>query len=377
MVRYMKICFLTRVDAFDKNGGDTYQIEMYKKYLEQDLHTITIISDLHIPLNQDCYIIVNLDRQIELIYYYDQLYLNGLLSKTLLLTIHHDFEQIDFYEKKIRAGRIGMVLRMFDNHYKREKLKNIYRGLKYKSLRYQAVRQLFINYEKKLKIIIENVAGVILIAPDEQITIEKDLNIKLKKNYTVYNGVNIVNKVDFDDEDWQSRDIDVLITGRIEPRKNSLAIAHFFSNKNNNYKVTFVGNENPNAHKYCDDFKKLVDKNNNIEYIGGVPSEQMPAIYARAKINLSASWFEVASLVDLESYAYGCHVISSRNGNTHNYLGDRACYLHPKKLADLSEIIPILLKTPTESQEQYEFISVNFNWKKSAENVFKAITVML
>jgi len=150
----MKICFLTRVDAFDKNGGDTYQIEMYKKYLEQDLHTITIISDLHIPLNQDCYIIVNLDRQIELIYYYDQLYLNGLLSKTLLLTIHHDFEQIDFYEKKIRAGRIGMVLRMFDNHYKREKLKNIYRGLKYKSLRYQAVRQLFINYEKKLKIII-------------------------------------------------------------------------------------------------------------------------------------------------------------------------------------------------------------------------------
>ncbi|HHS9880249.1 glycosyltransferase family 4 protein [Klebsiella aerogenes] len=367
----MKIAFLTRIDAFDKNGGDTYQISMYKKYFEANGHTALIITELDIPQDCDFYVLVNMDRPLELIAYFHLLKRDGKLSKTLFLTIHHSYKAIDYFEKNVRKGKYRSILRFATTFHEREKIKNIARAIKYKTLFPTLLSHSFINYESKIKEIINEVRSLILIAEGEKNVIENDYDIKVKDFFIVKNGVDVNENIN---SNFMARDIDVLVCGRIESRKNSLAVANYF--KNTTYNVVFVGAINTNDKEYGESFVNVVNSCDNLTYLGRVDSELMPSIYLRSKIHLSASWFEVASLVDLEAYAYGCHVISSIHGHTYSYLGDRAIYLDPCVLNDLDSMLNVFLKKQSNQREQYSFISNNFTWERSQKTFFDALNKM-
>ncbi|WP_114193567.1 glycosyltransferase family 4 protein [Edaphovirga cremea] len=364
----MKIAFLTRVDAFDKNGGDTYQIQMYKKYLEDDNHFVDIITNLSVPDNYDNYIVVNLDRPLELVIYYAELQRRNLLDKTFVLTIHHDYQCIDFYEKKIRKGVMGIILSALNSHNKREKLKNIARAIKYPALWPFSIKHLWLDYNLLSQKLLNESLGAFLIAEGEKEIICRDFVVSLVNHHLVKNGVDLIGDINSENN---TRDIDVLICGRIEPRKNSLAIAEYFKNKP--YKVVFAGGMNTNANSYCKQFSDVVADSDNIKYLGRVPPESIPSLYLKSKVNLSASWFEVASLVDLEAYAYGCHVISSQNGHTKDYLGDKAIYIDPVDLSKLDTILTMLIKKESVLNKQHEFIQANYTWEKSTKSLLEGI----
>ncbi|ALQ45838.1 glycosyl transferase group 1 [Raoultella ornithinolytica] len=365
----MKVAFLTRVDAFDKNGGDTYQIQMYKKYFEKNGHEALIVTDLSIPDKCDYYILVNMDRPLELIAYYEKLKRLDRTSKVLFLSIHHSYKAINYFESKVRGGNLGVVFKMISSFHRREKIKNIARALKYKNLFIPSIIQCPLDYEQKIKEIICNVRSVILIAEGEKDTIEFDYNTLIADSFVVRNGVELTEVSELNYK--KDKDIDVLVCGRIESRKNSLAIAKYF--KNTQYRITFVGAINSNDKEYGEQFQSLINSCENITYLGRVDPGEMPAIYLRSKIHLSASWFEVASLVDLEAYAYGCHVISSIHGHTNSYLGDRATYLDPSKLSDIFVIIDELKIKESNLIEQYNFISSYFSWEKSYESLYSSL----
>ncbi|HBZ7298433.1 TPA: glycosyltransferase family 4 protein [Klebsiella pneumoniae] len=365
----MKICFLTRVDAFDKNGGDTYQLQMYKKYFHQYGHDVIINTSLNVPNSFDFYILVNMDRPLELLHYYHILKSRRLLSKTLFLTIHHSYQAVDYFENNIRSGKMKVLTNFTKSFQQREKIKNLIRGIKYRTLFLPAVRQLFTDYKKKTQEIINSVGAGILIAEGEKDIIESDFNCVLKRSILVKNGVDLKNlsikRASFE------RDIDILICGRIESRKNSLAVARFLAGTS--YKATFVGALNNNDKSYANEFLSIINRSDNLSYLGRVNPDDMPAIYCRSKIHLSASWFEVASLVDLEAYAYGCHVISSVYGHTNSYLKDRAYYLDPKNLSSLNSILEALNTKEADCEEQFSFISNNFTWEKSYTQLFNGL----
>lgn len=367
----MKIVFLTRVDAFDKNGGDTFQLLMYKKFLEEKGHSVYIENNLSIPLCMDFYILVNLDRPLELIIYYKELKKKKLTDKMLLLPIHHSYEHIEYFEKKIRDGISGTIFRVISGFHRREKFKNIIRGIKRRPLLKYAISHFFTDYKKITRSILNDSIAVILIAEDEKYIIEKDFNIKLKSCCLVKNGVQILELYELD-KLAKERKIDIFVSGRIEPRKNSLLIAQFFKDKN--YNVVFAGALNANSKKYCDEFCKIVNDSDNIKYVGRVESDLIHKFYMNSKIHLSASWFEVASLVDLESYAYGCHVISSKHGHTCSYLGDKAIYISPYELSSLDEKLISLLQKENTFHENYEFISSRYTWKKSSDTLMNFLT---
>jgi hypothetical protein len=44
----MKIAFLTRIDAFSKYGGDTYQLKMYCEFLAEMNHEAYIYSHYYL-----------------------------------------------------------------------------------------------------------------------------------------------------------------------------------------------------------------------------------------------------------------------------------------------------------------------------------------
>lgn len=369
----MRIAFLTRIDAFTKFGGDTFQIQMYKKYLESSNHIVDIFFDLSIPISYDHYVIVNLDRPLEFIIYYNQLKLNTLLEKTSILTIHHSYEQINFYEKNYRTGLEKAILGLSRTFHGREKVKNLIRGLSHRKLLKYAIAHFFLNTKEIQKEAL-NLCSVIGIAEGEIETINKDYEIAIENYSIVKNGVNVVSNFPHLDSEGE-RSIDILIAGRVEPRKNTLNIARYFSNKN--YNVKFVGALNDNFPEYCNEFKNLVSKSQNITYLGKVNPEEMISLYCQSKIHLSGSWFEVASLVDLESYAYGCHVISSVFGHTKDYLGENIKYINPNQFDSLEKLVDELLVTPNDLASQFAYILENYTWKKSAENLEKFFSLAI
>lgn len=365
----MKVAFLTRVDAFDKNGGDTYQIQMYKKYFEANGHIAIIINDLTIPDGCDYYILLNIDRPLELITYFQKLKKLQKLDHTLLLSIHHSYDAINFFEKNIRQGKLGILLRKISSFHRREKIKNVARVFKYKKLIRPVILQMFCNYNKKINEIIKDVKCLILIAEGEKQIIEIDFKTTVNNYFVVKNGVDL--KKQLADIHEINRDIDVLVCGRIESRKNSLAIAQHFINSP--YNITFVGAINTNDKEYGRSFLSLINSCKNMTYLGRVTPEEMSDIYLRSKIHLSGSWFEVASLVDLEAYAYGCHVVSSVNGHTNSYLADNAIYLDPKNLDNITDIMQELYYRTSSLPEQYDFISKNLSWEKSYQSLSSSL----
>jgi glycosyltransferase involved in cell wall biosynthesis len=367
----MKIVFLTRIDAFSKYGGDTYQLEMYCKYLNEMNHESEICFNLKIPMDYDCYILVNLDRPLELIVYYEKLVQINLTEKTFFLTIHHDYKFIDFFEKTIRTGILYKPLKIFNGHLQREKFRNIIRSIKYRQLCVYAFRQLFMSYKKTIKKILTNIP-LILIADKEKEIIEKDFGVIVREYFIVYNGVDIKTTIQ---KDWNRRDIDILVVGRIEPRKNALALAELLNKYP--YQVAFVGALNMNAPDYCNKFKKIITRSSNMKYLGKVSPVEMVKLYGRSKTYISVSWFEVASIADLESYAYGCNVIASTNGNTDCYLGNRVNYIDPRSIDNILTMIPNLLKNVPNGDAQYSYIKEKYTWKRSAEQLLLSINSAL
>ncbi|MFE8117181.1 glycosyltransferase family 4 protein [Brenneria goodwinii] len=369
----MKFAFLTRVDAFDKNGGDTYQLQMYKEYLETKGHDVLIVHDLTIPQEQDFYILVNLDRPLELVIYYNKLRKENKINKMLILPIHHSYECINFFEGNIRKGFQGIILNKCSRFHQREKIKNVVRGLKYPKLIKYSLSHFFINYMNISRNILMNAIGVILIAEGEQKIIKNDFSVDIDNSFLVKNGVNLTKLISLAEN--KDRKIDILVCGRIEPRKNSLAIANYFKDKN--YKVSFVGALNKNSKAYCEEFTQVVNESENLEYLGKVTHDELSSLYLNTKIHLSASWFEVASLVDLEAYAYGCHIISSINGHTKDYLQDRARYVDPSNFDGLGEMVFELNNSSNYLKEQYDYISSSFTWERSGKTLLSVFESLI
>ncbi|HBU8346067.1 TPA: glycosyltransferase, partial [Escherichia coli] len=194
--------------------------------------------------------------------------------------------------------------------------------------------------------------------------IKNDYGVDIsEKSVLVRNGVDLVPELS---ESIDDRNIDVLVCGRIEERKNSLAILRELGKTK--LTVVFVGGENHNNKKYVTKFKDEISNYNNITFIGKKKPIDLISLYRRSRFHVSASWFEVASLVDLEAYAYGCKVISSTEGSTHEYLKDNANYISPDDIKNLRDLL-------TESyvdinpSEQYQYIKRNYTWKIATQKL--------
>ncbi|WP_241627802.1 glycosyltransferase, partial [Rosenbergiella epipactidis] len=178
----------------------------------------------------------------------------------------------------------------------------------------------------------------IFLAQGEKLLFEKDFDIQVKNYVLTKNGCDVKDKVFIGN---LHKDIDIIISGRIEPRKNSINLLRVLGGAD--YKVKFVGSLNKNNKSYTDEFLSLVKGYDNIDYLGSVTHDDMQSLFKRSKIHISASWFEVSSLVDLEAYFLGCHVISSINGNTNEFIKKNIDFINPEDLSGLNDLLKDIL----------------------------------
>lgn len=365
----MKIAFLVRYDFFDKFGGDTNQVEKYKKYWLNQGEDVDIITTKDFKRNYDVYIVVNIDRFLETFFYLRVLKKYNLLNKTFLLTIHHSYKDIEYFEINSRKGLNGFLTKMF-GFFGREKVKGLIFGLKNKNYLFPALIQLFIS-EVNFLSELNNSIVFIFIARGEKTIFEEDYGFKVKDYIFTKNGCDIETL-----DRRMKNSIDILISGRIEPRKNSLEIARVLSQLPDK-KIVFVGGENNNSASYCNDFKKYISKFDNISYIGKVTSEEMKLLYMQSATHISCSWFEVSSLVDLEAYYYGCNIVSSSNGHTSEFLMDNAEYVDPKRVSSLPDKIESVMKKNVNIDSRVSYISENHSWSQNSNKLLTDINKYL
>ncbi|WP_099746726.1 glycosyltransferase [Klebsiella pneumoniae] len=151
-----------------------------------------------------------------------------------------------------------------------------------------------------------------------------------------------------------------MVSGRIEPEKIRSELSTIYVQPIT--KFSFVGGANENNAIYFDKFMELINRFPNMMYLGKVSPEEMTRLYYKSKIHISASWFEVSSLVDLEAYYCGCSVISSKNGYTSELLGERVFYFDPKENENLSAVVGDAMKA-IPVKDYKEFIAMHHDWE--------------
>lgn len=98
--------------------------------------------------------------------------------------------------------------------------------------------------------------------------------------------------------------------GRIEPRKNPLAVLRAAADLS--IPLVFAGHLNERHRGYCREFLRAVAACPTAYYAGGVAREEFGRLLRAAHVHVSASLFEVSPLVDLEARALGCTVVATR-----------------------------------------------------------------
>jgi glycosyltransferase involved in cell wall biosynthesis len=323
----MRVAYPMRVDVFDKPGGDLSQIQQYIRAgadaTPETSFTGEVVHRLDADLAAfDVIHLTNIDRPVETDHFFRAAKETG--KPVVLSPIHHSYREIARFEQQGRGGIIGALLGKFDFR-QLEQLRAVVRCRRYKDLLRPTARVLTRGIGKCQAEILEGVDHVLVLTDKERRDIGTDFADAKRINFIhLKNGFQIapMNDAVFS----QPRDIDVCVVARVEARKNQIMILDALEKLS--LGATFIGHENPNHKRFCQQFRENIAASRST-YAGGMTQAETALVMRRAKVHVSASWFEVSSLVDIESYFAGCQVVSSACGGTNELLGDLAQYVNP------------------------------------------------
>jgi glycosyltransferase involved in cell wall biosynthesis len=164
------------------------------------------------------------------------------------------------------------------------------------------------------------------------------------------------------------KDIDVLCVARIDRRKNQLQVAQSF--ENTNYKVVFAGPIGPNSTKYGRKLLDIINRSDNMNYLGSVEQKELFQLYGRSRYHCLLSWVETPGLVNLEAISCGAELIVADKGSVRDYLGDAAHYI---QIGDKQALLNVLAKNKVVDSsirdKLLDRIKNEFNWKSIVQNL--------
>lgn len=168
----------------------------------------------------------------------------------------------------------------------------------------------------------------------------------------------------------------VLFVGRIEPRKNLLALLRAYEDIE--IPLVIVGHPYPITPEYFNECKKAARNNHNVHFLGFIPphSRELFSAYAAAKVFVLPSWFETPGLAALEAGLAGCNLVITNGGSTTEYFRDYALYVNPASLGDLKEKILIAWEKEKDNKLQKHIVE-NYTWEKAAERTLDAYRSIL
>ncbi len=372
----MKVLLWTRSDCFKAKGGDMVQVE--NTYFElKKLGVDVSISDKNSVDLKD-YDLVHL-FQLD---WTPETYLHAkkakqLKKKIVLSPIHHSVEEVKRFDDEYAFGLRRLSKYLFVDQFQRDTFKNIYRSFLDHNKALPTLYSIFIGLKKMNQKALELSDYVLTQTKLEAFDLEKTYQVNL--NWEIIpNGVseqfskkeNLQNFFEFEDY--------IICVGRIEPRKNNLAIiaaVHQVRKElNKDIKLVFVGRKSNKHAEFISLFEDEVKKSPWIVHKDYLSYSSMPSIYKYAKVCVSASWFETTGLTLLEALFMGTNAVST-SPRAKEILEDLCSYCTPDNFASIVEAIKTeyLKNRPKLSAE----FRKEYTWKNTAKKTLEIYNKVL
>lgn len=164
----------------------------------------------------------------------------------------------------------------------------------------------------------------------------------------------------------------VLCVGRIEPRKNQLAL--ITSLRDTMIPLTIVGPVGRFNGGYARRCRRA--GGSQTRFLHAQPPQTLRDLYHRTAVHACVSWYETPGLVNLEAALCGCAIVSSTGGCPREYLGDDAEYAEAGDPRSIRAAVErALARGP--SPALAERIRREFTWDAAARATLKAYELAL
>jgi glycosyltransferase involved in cell wall biosynthesis len=159
----------------------------------------------------------------------------------------------------------------------------------------------------------------------------------------------------------------VLCVGRIEPRKNQLALIEAL--RGTGIPLTLVGQAGRFSRKYYWRCRQAADA--DVRFIDAQPPAQLCRLYHGARVHACVSWYETPGLVSLEAALCGCALVATPGGCTREYFGEVANYAQPDDPASIHDAVTQALKHGP-STALAERVAREYTWDAAAARTAEA-----
>lgn len=172
--------------------------------------------------------------------------------------------------------------------------------------------------------------------------------------------------------DEPSTRVGVLSVGRIEPRKNQLAL--IVALRDSDIPLTLVGAAGRYSTPYAEKCRAIAGP--NTRFLPARPPEELAPLYHRALIHACTSWYETPGLVNLEAALCGCAIVATPGGCTREYLGSDAEYADPAEPGSIRVAIQAAMRRGP-APGLAARIRHEFSWENAAKRTLGAYSAAL
>ncbi|HEX8372235.1 MAG TPA: glycosyltransferase [Chthoniobacterales bacterium] len=161
----------------------------------------------------------------------------------------------------------------------------------------------------------------------------------------------------------------LICAGRIEPRKNQLAVVRAFKRlPRTDRKLRLYGQRNDSHPKYA---KRVLAEcvEGWVEYGGSVSHDSLMAAYDTCHTAVLMSFFETFGLAALEGLAAGATLCLSDTAYNRGIYGDRAVYANPYSEDAITRALSASLDSPLTSHD--DFLQP-YTWENAARTTLQA-----
>jgi len=164
----------------------------------------------------------------------------------------------------------------------------------------------------------------------------------------------------------------VLCVGRIEPRKNQLALIEAL--RGTDIPLTIVGAPGRFNARYARRCRQAAGP--QTRFLGRREPTALRDLYQAARVHACVSWYETPGLASLEAGLCGCNLVVTPGGCTREYFGQQAFYARPDDPASIRAAVEAALAAAPRP-ELARRIARKFNWDAAARNTLRGYELAL
>ncbi len=161
----------------------------------------------------------------------------------------------------------------------------------------------------------------------------------------------------------------ILCVGRIEPRKNQLALIRAVSKRfGQPLDLTIVGSHGRFNKKYYEQCR--TEAGDHVRFISHQGIDELIKLYQSALVHASVSWYDTPGLVNLEAGMCGCPLVIGTEGSSTEYFEDLAWYADPADPASIREAIEHAMhdeQVHERTRDMQKRIVENYTWHHAAQ----------